>query len=90
MAAELEKLKKRRYADEELAGVDGFGGFIGNDKTMITVKRLAAKASKNRFNVMLTGESGTGKSVLAKEIHDMNMAHKPFVEPCCNAISPTL
>ena len=90
MAAELEKLKKRRYADEELAGVDGFGSFIGNDKTMITVKRLAAKASKNRFNVMLTGESGTGKSVLAKEIHDMNMAHKPFVEVCCNAISPTL
>ena len=90
MAAELEKLKKRRYADEELAGIDGFDNFIGNDKTMITVKRLASKASKNRFNVMLTGESGTGKSVLAKEIHDMNMAHKPFVEVCCNAISPTL
>ena len=57
---------------------------------MIAVKRLAAKAAKNRFNVMLTGESGTGKSVLAKEIHDIQMPDAPFVEVCCNAISPTL
>ncbi len=39
---------------------------------------------------MLTGESRTGKSVLAKEIHDIQMPDAPFVEVCCNAISPTL
>ena len=90
MEAELEKLKKKRLTEEETTGIDGFKNFIGNDKSLITVKRLASKAARNNFNVMLTGESGTGKSVLAKEIHDMQMPDKPFVEVCCNAISPTL
>ena len=90
MAAEIEKLKKKKLSEEENAGIDGFKNFIGNDKSLISVKRLAVKAAKNRFNVMLTGESGTGKSVLAKEIHDIQMPDKPFVEVCCNAISPTL
>ena len=90
MAAEIEKLKKKKFSDEEAVRIDGFKTFIGNDKSLISVKRLAVKAANNRFNVMLTGESGTGKSVLAKEIHDIQMPDKPFVEVCCNAISPTL
>lgn len=90
MTAEIEKLKKKKFSDEEAAGIDGFKNFIGNDKSLIGVKRLSVKAAKNRFNVMLTGESGTGKSLLAKEIHDIQMPDKPFVEVCCNAISPTL
>ena len=90
MAASLEKIKRKRLPEENVQTIDGFKNFIGNDRSMIAVKRLAAKAAKNRFNVMLTGESGTGKSVLAKEIHDIQMPDAPFVEVCCNAISPTL
>ena len=55
MAASLEKIKRKRLPEENVQTIDGFKNFIGNDRSMIAVKRLAAKAAKNRFNVMLTG-----------------------------------
>ena len=44
------------------------------------VKYMAYKASRNRFNVIITGESGTGKSMLAKEIHCFSNPNSPFIE----------
>ena len=64
--------------------------FIGEDPAMNEVKRLAYKASQTDFNVIITGESGTGKSRLAKEIHRMGKKDAPFVEVNCNAIAPSL
>ena len=64
--------------------------FIGEDPAMGEVKRLAYKASRTNFNVIITGESGTGKSRLAREIHNMGKKDAPFVEVNCNAIAPTL
>lgn len=69
---------------------DAFKGFIGSDPVMNEVKQLAYKASKTKFNVIITGESGTGKSLLAKEIHNLQNKKAPFVEVNCNAIAPTL
>ncbi len=64
--------------------------FIGEDPAMGEVKRLAYKASQTNFNVIITGESGTGKSRLAREIHNMGKKDAPFVEVNCNAIAPSL
>ena len=57
---------------------------------MEKVKQLAYKASKTRFNVIITGESGTGKSRLARAIHNSGNPKAPFVEVICNAIAPSL
>ena len=64
--------------------------FIGEDPAMGEVKRLAYKAARTNFNVIITGESGTGKSRLAREIHNMGKKDAPFVEVNCNAIAPSL
>lgn len=64
--------------------------FIGSTPAMNEVKRLAIKASKANFNVLITGESGTGKTKLARLIHDIHDSNAPFVEVNCNAIAPTL
>ena len=69
---------------------NAFEGFVGKSHKAREVKYMAYKASKNRFNVIITGESGTGKSKLAKEIHLMGNPGAPFVEVNCNAIAPTL
>lgn len=69
---------------------DAFEGFVGKSHKAREVKYMAYKASKNRFNVIITGESGTGKSKLAREIHMMGNPGAPFVEVNCNAIAPTL
>lgn len=69
---------------------DAFEGFVGKSHKAREVKYMAYKASKNKFNVIITGESGTGKSKLAREIHMMGNPGAPFVEVNCNAIAPTL
>lgn len=67
-----------------------FQGYVGSSPAMNEVKYLAYRASQTKFNVILTGESGTGKSQLAREIHDLHDPAAPFVEVNCNAIAPTL
>src|SRR5699024_5955711 len=67
-----------------------FGKFLGEAAGMQAVKHLAYKASRTRFNVILLGESGTGKSRLAREIHNIQNPNAPFVEVACNSIAPTL
>ncbi len=69
---------------------DEFSGFIGKSSKTLEVKYMAHKASKNKFNVLLTGESGTGKSQLAREIHRAGNPDSPFIEVNCNAIAPSL
>ena len=67
-----------------------FEGFAGKSNKAREVKYMAWKASKSRFNVIITGESGTGKSRLAREIHMLGNPNAPFVEVNCNAIAPSL
>lgn len=90
MNQEIERLRRKRL-DRQASGIeDEFGDLIGNDSEMIAVKRLAYRASRNKSNVLITGESGTGKSMLARQIHNAQMPDAPFVEVCCNAISHSL
>ena len=48
--------------------------------------RIAAQAS----TILLTGESGVGKEVVAREIHALDAPGKPFVAVNCGALSETL
>lgn len=65
--------------------------FIGESKEIINVKNLALKASKTNSTVLLLGESGTGKSLLAKAIHQNSKnKYKPFVHINCGAITESL
>ena len=90
LTAEVEKrAKKKTYLPDE-EGAAAFEGFIGNSPAMEKVKQLAYKASKTKFNVIITGESGTGKSKLARQIHNSSNPKAPFVEFVCNAIAPSL
>lgn len=85
--------KKLRYGEALYKEVppDTFNLFAGNSPETTEVKYLAYKASQTKFNVIITGESGTGKSLLAKEIHNSSIKRdSPFVEVNCNAIAPTL
>jgi len=69
---------------------DAFADFAGKSDKMREVKFMAYKASQNKFNVIITGDSGTGKSKLAREIHRMGNPNAPYVEVNCNAIAPSL
>lgn len=63
-----------------------FGTFAGSAPPIQRVKYLAYRASQATCNVILTGESGTGKSQLAHEIHNLSRPGRPFVEVNCASI----
>ena len=61
--------------------------FWGNDNNLSKVKFLLQKACETNVTVLLTGESGTGKTYIAKEIHKNSKRHqKSFVHVNCAAI----
>jgi transcriptional regulator with PAS, ATPase and Fis domain len=66
-------------------------GLIGDSREMIDVRNLSLKASKSNSTVLILGESGTGKSLLAKSIHEnSDRKDKPFISVNCSAIPDTL
>ena len=71
---------------------DSFSGMIGSSGKMQSVYRIIDSVASTNATILITGESGTGKGLVAKAIHENDKARwdKPFVEVSCGAISETL
>jgi DNA-binding NtrC family response regulator len=66
-------------------------GVIAESPAMRSVLRDAYRVARSDATVLLTGESGSGKEVLAQFIHrNSARRHKPIVAVNCAAIAPTL
>jgi len=72
---------------EPLAGhsVDA-GGVVGHSAVMDRVRSQVAAAARSRGTVLLLGETGTGKELLARRIHDLGGSTGEFVAVNCPAI----
>jgi len=69
----------------------GFSSIIGRTPAMERVFRLVSRVSPTRANVLVTGETGTGKELVARAVHDLSpRAAGPFVVVNCSAIPGTL
>jgi transcriptional regulator with PAS, ATPase and Fis domain len=65
----------------------GFGGLIGVTPAIARVRDLARVAARSSSSVLIEGESGVGKEVLAQAIHASGNRHRhPFVGVLCAAI----
>jgi len=95
---ELERAVERAASRALLAashlppvGADGIGAMVGSDPRLAKALELAEAASRVRSTVLIHGESGTGKSRLARAIHRASpRAAMPFVELACGSIPETL
>jgi transcriptional regulator with GAF, ATPase, and Fis domain len=68
-----------------------FGEIIGVCPSMMEVFRKLQKVSTTDISVLITGETGTGKELIAREIHRRsNRANGPFVVINCGAIPENL
>jgi len=73
------------------AKTGSFEEIIGSSKDLLRIIELSKKiADKRNVNVLISGETGTGKGMLAKAIHNFNMNPNPFVEITCTAIPESL
>jgi DNA-binding NtrC family response regulator len=68
-----------------------FGHIIGASPQLKEVFRLVSRVAPSSASVLITGDSGTGKEVVARTIHDVSRRRNgPFVAVNCGAITPTL
>ncbi len=69
----------------------GLENVVGHDQRMLKIFDLVDAVADSRTTVLMTGESGTGKSLLARAIHQRSPRRgKPFVEVSCGALPESL
>src|SRR5205823_1131977 len=71
----------------------GLENIVGHDYKMLKIFDLVEAVADSRTTVLMTGESGTGKSLIARALHfrsPRGVAGKPFVEVSCGAIPESL
>jgi len=87
-------LLRRRMAEASYGGASLGGGseLIGTSAPMTTLRaRLKALVGSDDTTVLITGETGTGKGVVARMVHSLSgRAYEPFVAVDCTTIPATL
>jgi transcriptional regulator with GAF, ATPase, and Fis domain len=88
---QLRDLKAASIGAEENRHVK-FGEIIhGPDSPMIEILRMVEKVAQDDIPVLIQGETGTGKELIARAIHQMGPRRgKPFVAVNCGALSENL
>ncbi|HEY8573121.1 sigma-54 dependent transcriptional regulator [Phenylobacterium sp.] len=85
LKGEVDRLKKHQ------SGRTTFDDLIGSSPAMTMVKRMGERAAKSSIPILITGESGVGKEVIARAVHGSSeRAGKPFVAVNCGAIPENL
>lgn len=69
----------------------GLDNIVGRDPRMQRIYDLVEAVAPTKTSVLMTGESGTGKSLIARAIHQRSpLRDKPFIEISCGSIPETL
>ena len=93
---EIERLRDRlarenTYLDEAVRQEAGFAGIVGVSGALKEVLPLIAQVAPTDSTVLLAGETGTGKELFARAIHDASLrAAQPMIKVNCGGFSPGL
>jgi DNA-binding NtrC family response regulator len=91
-ALEERKLKRKLGSlTSELQGAVSLSGSMGTSDAVYQLLRKANQVAKSDFSVLIQGETGSGKELVARAIHDSSpRSKKPFAPVDCGAIPETL
>jgi PAS domain S-box-containing protein len=79
------------YLKEEIESGDNFENIISQDKEFKKVLIEMEHVAKTPSTVLILGETGTGKEVISKAIHNLSLRNdKPFIKINCAALPATL
>jgi transcriptional regulator with GAF, ATPase, and Fis domain len=93
---EVEQLKNRLHAEniylqEEIQGQHNFGEIVGTSPALLAVLQELERVAPTDSTVLISGETGTGKELIARAIHDRSARkNHPLVKVNCGAISAGL
>jgi len=78
---------EKLYLEDEIRSEMNFSEIIGSSPALRKVLKLAQTVAPTDSTVLIYGETGTGKELIARAIHDLSPRHaKPFVKLNCAAI----
>ncbi len=80
-----------RVGRQQQRDVQLFRSLVGTSRDVQKVREMMAQVADKDVTVLITGDSGTGKEVVARNLHyNSHRRHKPFVPVNCGAIPPEL
>ncbi len=94
--AEVERLKNRldaenAYLQEEIRQQHNFEEIVGSSPALLGVLRQVELVAPTDSTVLILGETGTGKELIARAVHNRSpRRHRPLVKVNCGAISAGL
>ncbi len=94
----MEKMSQQRRLESDYNYLKGhfekiarFDDIIGESQALKDIFALIPEVARSDSSVLLTGETGTGKELIAKAIHaKSSRSHRPFIAINCGAIPDTL
>ena len=87
---ELDEDKEGPDTEDEEVSLKS-GQLIGRDPQMVEIYKTIGVLARNRATVLIRGETGTGKEVIARAIHQHSaFSGEPFIAVNCTALTDTL
>ncbi|SVA50008.1 uncharacterized protein METZ01_LOCUS102862, partial [marine metagenome] len=75
----------------EVSDDDGSKIVVGRDPRMVEIYKMIGVLARNRATVLIRGETGTGKELVAQAVHDHSLySSEPFIAVSCTALTDTL
>ena len=91
VAEKRELTNKYRAVKRQLERLEGKSELVGDSPRMEQMRRLISKVAPTNSTALLLGETGTGKELAARAIHDQSLrAEMPFVAINCGALPESL
>lgn len=85
------ELERQQWVQESQLGGDGETGLIGESEAMQRLQREAYVVARSDVSVLIQGETGVGKELVARLIHRHSpRAHKPMIQVNCAALPEAL
>jgi DNA-binding NtrC family response regulator len=90
--AQKRELKNQyRALKQRLDRIEGSMNLVGSADSMSRVRQLISKVAPTNSTVLILGETGTGKELVARGLHEQSLrTDKPFVPVNCGALPETL
>jgi DNA-binding NtrC family response regulator len=84
-------VRENAVLKKEMRKLEGADEILGDSPEIRAVRDLVARVAGTNTTVLITGETGTGKELIARAIHRSSQrAHKPFIAINCAAVTETL
>jgi DNA-binding NtrC family response regulator len=81
-------LRENSRLKEEVSRLSGPGALVGQSPAMARLREMIERVAQAQATVLITGETGTGKELVARAIHEMSpRADKPFLAVNCAAVT---